>query len=81
MNYFKVIPSNGRMEFEQTMNTITRPDFVKNEHLKYLDNLRDLGTTNMFGAPDLLSIDFEIPLKEARSITKYWMDSYLERHV
>jgi hypothetical protein len=63
------------------MKTIERPEIVENKHLKYLDNLRDLGTMNMHGAPTVLAVDFDLDDKQAKVIVKYWMDSYMERHV
>ena len=60
---------------------VERPDIVENKHLKYLDNLKDSGTINMYDAPRMLGIDFRLTNTEAKIVTRYWMDSYLERHV
>ena len=52
------------------------PDMKK--YFDYLDNLRDSGTTNMFGAvPYLKSRFFELYVDEARAreVLKAWMDS------
>ena len=64
------------------MRSKIRPTVCKNEHLEYLDILRETGVTNMFGArpwlqnayPDLSKID-------ARDILLYWMDSFSDRHI
>ena len=35
----------------------------------------------MHGAPTVLALDFSLEDREAKVIVKYWMDSYMERHV
>jgi len=57
-----------------------RPEIVTEEHLTYLDDLRESGETNMFGAGEYLVNDFEIPKSEASTILTYWMESFEERH-
>jgi hypothetical protein len=62
-------------------NKIERPDFVLDEHLEYLDDLRDSGDTNMFGARPYLMDEFpELESVEAGKILSYWMKSFGERH-
>jgi len=56
--------------------TITRPEGITDEHLKYLDALRESGVTNMFGAASYLECNFVIEYEEARTILVYWMDSF-----
>lgn len=56
------------------------PSFITEEHLLYLDELRESGVTNMFGAAPYLEREFGIPIHEARSVLSYWMQSYAERH-
>jgi len=58
----------------------TKPDFVQDKHLVYLDNLRESGETNMFGAAPYLAYRFSLDRKEAREIVLYWMNSFEERH-
>jgi len=53
-----------------------RPEIVTQEHLKYLDNLRESGTTNMFGAPEYVHNSFDVTRQEAREIVKYWMETF-----
>jgi hypothetical protein len=60
---------------------IERPDIVENKYLKYLDNLKDSGSINMYDAPRMLGIDFDLSNREAKTIVRYWIDSYTERHV
>jgi hypothetical protein len=56
-----------------------RPKLVTDEHLHYLDDLRDSGATNMFGAGAYLEAEFGLLKMEAKHILAYWMDSYIER--
>jgi len=56
--------------------TKSRPAFCTDEHLEYLDMLRDSGATNMFGAAPYLAKTFEISKPEARAILGYWMDTF-----
>ena len=53
-----------------------RPNFCTNEHLEYLDALRDSGETNMFGAGPYLEAEFNLTRPVAREILKYWMKSF-----
>jgi len=52
----------------------------ENEYYQYLDNLRDSGVTNMFGASSYLVDEFDLEPKEARRILAEWMRTYSERH-
>ena len=62
------------------MTTKVRPEIVTEEHLDYLDTLRESGVTNMYGALAYLEDDFGVTRKEAQEITSYWMDTFEERH-
>ena len=53
-----------------------RPKIVTNEHLEYLDELRESGITNMLGAPAYLKRSFGIDDKTASDIFSYWKDSF-----
>ena len=70
----------------------TRPEFCTEEMLEYLDDLRESGVTNMFGAAPYLDRNFP-ELEElterrsagrstigARDVLTYWMDTFAERH-
>jgi hypothetical protein len=61
--------------------TVERPSFVKEEHLAFLDDLRESGITNMFGAPPYLRKAFK-GLKEpqATQVVSYWMKTFGARH-
>jgi len=52
-----------------------------NEHLEFLDELRESGATNMFGAVPYLQKAFPYLAKdEAREILIHWMETFGERH-
>ena len=55
-----------------------RPEEVTTEHLVYLDNLRETGATNMFGAGEWVESAFGVGRREARKIVRYWMDTFGE---
>ena len=63
------------------MDTITRPKTLMHDHLSYLDDLRDSGETNMFGAAPYLKREFpDLTRNDARDIVLYWMATFDERH-
>ena len=67
-----------------------RPEFCTDEMLVFLDDLRESGETNMFGAgryideeyPELADGDVRSYRSSARAgkVLSYWMDSFAERH-
>lgn len=63
------------------MKTIERPDFLKEEHLEYLDTLRETGVTNMLGAGVFLEEQFGVNKKDAAAILKYWIKTFHERKI
>lgn len=66
-----------------TDKTVERPDFLTNDHLEYLDNLRSSGATNMFGArPYLMRAfgDLEDDKDKAGKVLGYWMRTFSQRH-
>jgi predicted mannosyl-3-phosphoglycerate phosphatase (HAD superfamily) len=58
------------------MTTKMRPEIVNDEHLTYLDGLRESGVTNMMGATQYVQIQFGLPKGEARDILVYWMETF-----
>lgn len=63
------------------MQPTTRPDFILDEHLDYLDALRESGGVNMFGARPYLMGEFpDLTRKEANAVMSYWMQTFGERH-
>jgi hypothetical protein len=62
-----------------------RPVCVKDEselqeYLDYLDDLRESGVTNMFGAGAYLEDAFNLGRDAARSVLTYWMKTFSDRH-
>lgn len=55
------------------MENITDED--KAEYFEYLDELRESGITNMFGAPAYLIEEFGLTRQEAKAVTSEWMKS------
>jgi len=54
---------------------------VTEEHLQYLDELRESGDTNMYGArPWLMEEFWGLTKQEADVILSYWMKTFSERH-
>jgi uncharacterized protein YciI len=53
---------------------------VTEEHLLFLDRLREKGTTNMFGAGPYVQRRFGVSSDEALHILGRWMDTFSERH-
>ena len=56
---------------------MARPEYVKNEHLEYLDDLRESGITNMYGARPYLIEEYPVlDEKTAGYILGYWMERF-----
>ncbi len=66
-------------ENEQAVES-SRPSLITDEHLEYLDDLRESGITNMFGASVFIEQDFNVSRDDARLILGYWMKTFEERH-
>jgi len=60
---------------------LTKPDALKEEHLLYLDGLRESGVTHMWGARPYVQKKFpELSQDQACVILIYWMQTFSERH-
>ena len=59
---------------------LERPGLVTDEHMEYLDELRESGVTNMMGAGIYIERQFTVSRKMAKDILHYWMESFDERH-
>lgn len=58
-----------------------KPAKLKDEHLEYLDSLRESGVTNMFGArPWLMKAYPRLGPDAAGEVLSYWMKTFSERH-
>jgi len=60
--------------------TIEKPEILTDDHLFYLDELRESGITNMFGASSYLVDEFDMCKAESREVLAYWMDTFSDRH-
>ena len=47
---------------------------LEQEHIDYLNRLRDLGIVNMFGAGSYLEENFDMNSREAKNILLAWME-------
>lgn len=52
----------------------------RQEFFEYLDELRESGRTNMFGAGPYLQGEFKVTKREAHEILLDWMASFDQRH-
>lgn len=57
----------------------TKPDGLQEEHLVYLDDLRESGRTNMMGARPYLVAEFDLDSRLAGEILTYWMNTFSSR--
>lgn len=57
-----------------------RPEVVTDEHLIFLDDLRESGETNMFGASPFVQEEFFLNRADASAVVSYWIDSLGERN-
>jgi len=56
-----------------------RLPFITDEHLRFLDSLRESGATNMFGAGPYLVEAFGVDRKTSHVILGYWMRTFGRR--
>ena len=59
--------------------TNEKPEFVTDEHLEFLDDLRESGATNMFGARPYLQKAFGFNREDSLKALRYWMDTFSKR--
>lgn len=57
-----------------------RPEVVTDAMLTYLDELRESGRTNMWGACPYLEGVFGLNRKDSNAVLGYWMETFSERH-
>ena len=55
-------------------------DEATQEYYEFLDELRESGTTNMFGAGPYLRDEFGLDKREAKNVFLSWMETFAERH-
>lgn len=49
-------------------------------YFEFLDDLRESGETNMFGAGPYLQDAYSLNKKEAKAVVLEWMETFGERH-
>jgi hypothetical protein len=60
---------------------MTIDESKKEEYFDYLDELRESGATNMFGAGPYLTREFrELDTKSSHEVLSEWMETFSERH-
>jgi hypothetical protein len=59
---------------------VDRPAVVTDEHLEYLDELRESGETNMYGAGRWLQDEFGMTRNDSHAVLAYWMKTFSQRH-
>ena len=57
-----------------------RPDFVTDEHLKFLDDLKMSGVINMFEAWGYVEDQFDLDHEQAKQTVIYWVETFSDRH-
>ena len=60
--------------------TIEKPEILTDDHLLYLDDLRESGIINMYFAGSYLQDEFDMTKEEASQVLSYWMRTFSERH-
>ena len=66
------------MEEEDLPDKMVNDEFWRNEVYLYLEQLRETGETNMFGAGVYLEKHFKLPKDKARMYLADWMKQYNE---
>ena len=60
---------------------VEKPECLTEEHLLYLDQLRESGVTNMFGAVPYILLEFpDLSEQQAKQVLIYWMKTFSDRH-
>jgi len=60
---------------------VEKPNYLTEEHLRYLDQLRKSGVTNMFGAVPFILLEFSnLNEQQAKQVLIYWMETFGDRH-
>lgn len=56
-----------------------KPEGMTEEHFEYLDDLRESGRTNMWGASEYLTDEMNVPRADAKKYLVHWMETFEER--
>ena len=55
-------------------------EIEETEVFEYLDQLRESGATNMFGAGPYIQEQFGVSRKESHALLAKWMSTFSDRH-
>lgn len=55
---------------------MSRPNSVTDEHLIFLDDLRESGVTNMYGSGAYLEDYYDLTKETSKEILLYWMETF-----
>lgn len=65
----------------ENLGDMIRPEYLKDEHLLYLDSLMRGGFITSFKASQLLIHKFpKLTMEEANTIISYWIYTYYDRN-
>jgi hypothetical protein len=57
------------------------PEFCTIEMLEYLDDVRESGVINMYGAAIYVTMEFpELSKKQCNDVLLHWMETFEDRH-
>lgn len=71
------IYSDTATGFDKGQKATTRPEFITDEHLEFLDDLRESGATNMFGARPYVQEEFPaLSSEQSATVLSYWMKTF-----
>lgn len=57
------------------------PKYLEPDMLDYLDDLRESGVTNMYGAASYVQREFpQLSKKQSKVVLVYWMNTFSTRH-
>ena len=56
------------------------PDYTEEDVFVYLDDVRESGVTNMYGASPYIIKEFAVTRYEANRLLAKWMETFSERH-
>jgi len=60
--------------------THSTPEFTQEDVYQFLDELRESGVTNMFGASPYIIKEFHVTRYEAHRLLNKWMVDWNKRH-
>lgn len=55
------------------------PKCLTSEHVVFLDELRESGEVNMFGARPYLMDEFGLTKQEAKEVLSFWMKTFTDK--